>query len=67
MATLVYRGEEEYAPAYRAMRTWLAVSGAFVVGPKREIFLQDDGRGEAVTEIQFPIATEAGRREAVPA
>jgi DNA-binding transcriptional MerR regulator len=58
MASLVYRGEQEYAPAYRAMRTWLRVSGASVVGPKREIFLAAGDDGETVTEIQFPIAPE---------
>lgn len=70
MASLVYRGEQEYAPAYRAMRAWLAVSRASVVGPKRELFLGAGDDGEPVTEIQFPIAlrtTVARTREAVTA
>jgi len=58
MASLVYRGEAEYAPAYRAMRTWLRVSRASVAGAKREIFLAPGDDGRAVTEIQFPIAPE---------
>jgi DNA-binding transcriptional MerR regulator len=56
MASLVYRGEQDFMRAYRAIRAWLAVSGVDVVGPKRELFLATGGPGtEPVTEIQFPI------------
>lgn len=57
IASLVYRGDTNYAGAYRAVRAWIAASGAAVIGPKREVFL-DDGRGagdESVTDLQFPI------------
>jgi effector-binding domain-containing protein len=69
MASLVYRGEREYAPAYRAMRRWLEVSRAAVVGPKREIFLEGGDDAESVTEIQFPIgnAASVARPEGRPA
>jgi DNA-binding transcriptional MerR regulator len=56
VASLVYRGDHEYPAAYRAMRSWLAKSGARIVGPKREIYLEDGAADlESVTEIQFPI------------
>lgn len=70
VASLVYRGEQDYAPAYRAMRAWLAASGTSVVGPKRELFLAAADEDEAVTEIQFPIAPRtagAHSREALTA
>jgi DNA-binding transcriptional MerR regulator len=60
MASLVYRGEQDYAPAYTAMRAWLRVTGASVTGPKRELFLGSGEDGRAVTEIQFPIAPRVG-------
>jgi len=50
VASLVYRDNTEYMVAYRAMRAWLAASGARAAGPKREIYL-DRSR----TEIQLPI------------
>lgn len=57
VASLVYRGDSDYLPAYRAIRTWLTAGSAEVVGPKREIYLEDGGQdAESVTEIQFPIA-----------
>lgn len=58
VASLVYRGDVDFMPAYRAMRAWIGASGVDVIGPKREIFLDDGhgGRRESVTEIQFPIA-----------
>ena len=59
MASLVYRGEREYEPAYRALRSWLKVSRAALVGPKREIFLAGGDDAESVTEIQFPIGNTA--------
>jgi hypothetical protein len=50
VASLVYRGDTDYAGAYRAMRAWIAASGVAVAGPKREIFLD-----ESITDLQFPI------------
>jgi DNA-binding transcriptional MerR regulator len=60
MASLVYHGDDEFLPAYRAMRTWLSITGADVVGPKREIFLAGGEGEESVTEIQFPIGSDMG-------
>jgi DNA-binding transcriptional MerR regulator len=54
-ACLVYRGEDDYLRAYATLREWLASSGATVTGAKREIYLDEGGDGEAVTEIQYPI------------
>jgi DNA-binding transcriptional MerR regulator len=59
VAALIYRGDTDYLPAYRALRAWIDCSGLAIAGPKRELFL----RGAAsVTEVQFPIA----RRRAHP-
>lgn len=57
VASLVYRGDEEYPAAFRDIRSWLAATGTEVVGPKREIFLSEGhSSAESVTEIQFPVA-----------
>lgn len=53
VAALIYRGDTDYLPAYRAMRTWITASGFEITGPKRELFLRS---AESVTEIQFPVA-----------
>ena len=55
-ACLVYRGDDDHVRAYATLREWLESSGATVTGPKREIYLDEGGDGEAVTEIQYPIA-----------
>jgi DNA-binding transcriptional MerR regulator len=56
VASLVYRGSKDFLPAYRAIRAWITATGAGVIGPKREIFLEDGAReDDSVTEIQFPI------------
>jgi DNA-binding transcriptional MerR regulator len=64
-ASLVYRGEEDFPRAYHAIRAWLDAAPVEVVGPKREIFLEEGNpSAESVTEIQFPIAAfpaEVGR------
>jgi len=61
VASLVYRGESDFLQAYRAMQAWIGTSGVAVVGPKREVYLEEGGPdAESVTEIQFPIAG-AGR------
>lgn len=70
VASLVYRGEHDFEPAYQAMRAWLSVSEASVAGPTREIFLGAGDDGEPLIEIQFPIAPRTvGARslEALPA
>jgi DNA-binding transcriptional MerR regulator len=56
VAALIYRGDGDYLPAYRAMRAWIGRTGLEVVGPKRELFLRGS---ESVTEIQFPIGRAA--------
>jgi hypothetical protein len=58
VVSLVYRGDADYLPAYRAMRLWIAACGMEIAGPKREIYL-DNGTdaGEAITEIQFPVVS----------
>jgi len=62
VASLVYRGDDDYLSAYSAMRAWIAASGLTIRGPKREIFLAEKGPGgQSVTEIQFPIDGEPDR------
>jgi len=57
VASLVYRGDQDFVPAYHAIRAWMAACPVEVAGPKREIYLEEGGRdAESVTEIQFPIA-----------
>jgi len=59
VASLIYRGEDDFMRPYRAIRTWIAASGVEIVGPKREVYLDEGGRDvESITEIQFPIAVE---------
>lgn len=50
IASLVYYGDADYAGAYRAVRAYIAATGAAVTGPKREIFLD-----ASATDLQFPI------------
>jgi DNA-binding transcriptional MerR regulator len=59
VATLIYRGDSDYLPAYRAMRAWIEMAGFTIAGPKRELFLRG---AESVTEIQFPIGRAANQR-----
>src|SRR5262249_3483551 len=62
VASLVYHGDGNFIPPYRAMRPGLTRSGIEPAGPKREIYLDDGGRDTAsVTEIQFPIELETRR------
>lgn len=60
VASLVYRGDADFMSAFRAIRSWIVASGVEIVGPKREIYLDDGHGGESVTEIQFPIAAGRG-------
>ena len=67
VASFVYRGEDEFLPAYRALRGWVRSCNAETIGPKREIFLDDGGReSQSVTEVQLPIrgvvTSDPGRR-----
>jgi DNA-binding transcriptional MerR regulator len=64
VAALVYHGDSDYLPAYRAMRTWIASSGLEITGPKHELYLRSV---ESVTEIQFPIERKADHARITPA
>ena len=55
-ACLVYRGDGDGAAAFTALYEWIASTGVTTVGAKREVYLDEGGRGEPVTEIQYPIA-----------
>jgi len=55
VASLVYHGDSDYMPSYRAIRAWLSATGVEIAGAKRELYLDDRGGNESVTEIQFPI------------
>src|SRR5262245_8613640 len=67
VASRVYRGDEDYPRAYRAIRAWLVASGVAVIGPKREIFLEERGPVvDSATEIQFPIATDSSKEAQLP-
>jgi effector-binding domain-containing protein len=69
VAALIYRGDSDYLPAYRAMRTWIRGSGLEIAGAKRELYLRSP---ESMTEIQFPIGRpdhaprHAGHRARLP-
>ncbi len=55
-ACLVYRGEDAEGLAFAALGEWLAVGGVTAAGSKREVYLDEAGDREPVTEIQYPIA-----------
>jgi len=61
-ACLVYRGEDDDGLAFAALGEWLAASGVTVTGSKREVYLDEAGDRESVTEIQYPIAAEVEER-----
>jgi effector-binding domain-containing protein len=56
VAALIYRGDVDHVPAYRAIRAWIGMTGLAVTGPKRELFLRGPS---TVTEIQFPVERPA--------
>jgi DNA-binding transcriptional MerR regulator len=57
-ASLIYRGDTDYGPAFAAVRAWMSASGVESTGPKREVYLDEGGGGrQSVTEIQFPISS----------
>jgi len=55
-ACLVYRGEDAEGLAFAALGEWLTVGGVTAAGSKREVYLDEAGDREPVTEIQYPIA-----------
>ena len=55
-ACLVYRGEDADGLAFAALGEWLATGGVTAAGSKREVYLDEAGDREPVTEIQYPIA-----------
>src|SRR5262245_43264958 len=60
VASLVYRGDDDFLPAFAAVHAWLALTDVRFAGPKREMYLTvGDRETESVTEIQFPIVAEA--------
>jgi DNA-binding transcriptional MerR regulator len=63
VACLVYRGDEDYQRPFAALQEWLVSSGVAVVGPKREVYLDEGGDGESVTEIQYPITLDCRLRQ----
>lgn len=60
VASLVYGGDEDFVPAYRAMRAWLSVSGTALSAPKRELYLAETPGERPLTELQFPIGGAGG-------
>lgn len=55
VASLIYRGDNDYMRSYRAIRAWLSATGLEIAGAKRELYLEERNDEESVTEIQFPI------------
>jgi len=55
-ACLIYRGEDAEGLAFAALGEWLTVGGVTAAGSKREVYLDEAGDREPVTEIQYPIA-----------
>ena len=56
---------EGCAAAYEAVTTWIGATGRTIVGPPRELYLNDPnavGEEHAVTEVQVPIARLPRRR-----
>lgn len=60
-ASLIYRGDTGFLPAFAAVRAWMSASRIESTGPKREVYLDEgDGGRQSVTEIQFPISSRPG-------
>ncbi len=59
VASTVHRGPyDEVGPAYHTLQGWIQEHGHEIVGPPRELYLNDPreaGEDETLTEIQFPI------------
>jgi DNA-binding transcriptional MerR regulator len=59
VASLVYRGDDDFLAQYRAMRTWFAANSLEAPRSKIELFLTDgDDATESLTEIQFTLDRE---------
>ena len=58
-ASTIHRGPySECGAAYDALASWISENGRTIVGPPRELYLNDPnevGEKEALTEILFPI------------
>lgn len=63
MATTMHRGPyDEIAPAYHTVTGWISEHGHTIVGPPREVYLNDPTEvppEELLTKVEFPI--DAGR------
>lgn len=56
MACTVHHGSLDYLlQAYAAIGQWIQANGYHIVGPCREIYLQDPHGDSPVTEIQYPV------------
>jgi DNA-binding transcriptional MerR regulator len=58
VASIIHNGTYDGIPAtYAALGKWINDNGYHIVGPPHEIYLSaPNEKGEAVTEIQFPVA-----------
>lgn len=59
MASVVIRGSyDQFTHAHAVILSWLESHSYVQNGPTREVYIRDshEGQGEAVTEIQYPIA-----------
>jgi len=63
MATVLHRGRyTEIAPAYHSLTQWVSENGYEIVGPTREIYLNDPQRvaqTELMTRLEFPVRSGA--------
>jgi len=63
MATVIHRGRyTEIAPAYHSLTKWVSENGYEIVGPTREIYLNDPQAVEEtglLTRLEFPIGSAA--------
>jgi len=59
MATTVHRGPyEQISPAYHTITSWISEHGYEIVGPPREIYLNDPrtvAPDELLTRVEFPV------------
>ena len=63
MATTVHHGPyEQIAPAYHTLTGWISEHGHDIIGPPREIYLNDPQMvppEELLTQVEFPICSAA--------
>ena len=65
VASILHEGDEStIARSYETARRWIVDHRFTIIGPNREIYLCSAGieQGEALTEIQFPVARRASIR-----